>query len=37
MISKCILFQFFRGQAEIEQGCEGGGMAKAGEKEEEKG
>ena len=28
---KCILFQFFRDQAESEQGCEGGGVAKAGE------
>ena len=37
MISKHILFQFFRGQAESEQGCEGGGVAKTGEKEEEKG
>ena len=27
MISKHILFQFFRGQAEREQGCEGGGVA----------
>ena len=37
MISKCILFQFFRDQAESEQGREGGGVAEAGEKEEEKG
>ena len=37
MISKHILFQFFRGQAESEQGHEGGGVAEAGEKEEEKG
>ena len=37
MMSKRILFQFFRGQAESEQGCEGGGVAEAGEKEEEKG
>ena len=34
MTSKLILFQFFRDQAESEKGCEGGGMAKAGEKEE---
>ena len=26
MILKCILFQFFRGQAESEQGHEGGGV-----------
>ena len=31
MISKRILFQFFRDQAESEQGHEGGGVAKAGE------
>ena len=38
MTSKCILFQFFRDQADSEKGCEGGGMAEAGEqKEEEKG
>ena len=37
MSSKCILFQFFRDQAESEQGCEGGGVAEAGQKEEEKG
>ena len=37
MILKCILFQFFRGQAKNEQGHEGGGVAEAGEKEEEKG
>ena len=34
MISKSILFQFFRDQAKSEQGCEGGGVAEAGEKEE---
>ena len=34
-----ILFQFFRDQAksESEQGHEGGGVAEAGQKEEEKG
>ena len=38
MTSKCILFQFFRDQAESEKGHEGGGMANAGgQKEEEKG
>ena len=37
MILKCILFQFFRDQSESEQGHERGGVAKAGEKEEEKG
>ena len=37
MSSKRILFQFFRDQAEIEQGREGGGVAEAGQKEEEKG
>ena len=37
MSSKRILFQFFRDQAESEQGHEGGGVAKAGQKEEEKG
>ena len=37
MTLKCILFQFFRDQAESEKGCEGGGVAKAGQKEEEKG
>ena len=36
MISKCILFQFFRGHAESEQGHEGGGVAEAEEKGEEK-
>ena len=34
---KRILFQFFRDQAESEKGHEGGGMATAGQKEEEKG
>ena len=37
MSLKRILFQFFRDQAESEKGCEGGGMAKAEQKEEEKG
>ena len=37
MTSKHILFQFLRDQAESEQGYEGGGVAEAGEKEEEKG
>ena len=38
MTSKCILFQFFRDQADSEKGCEGVGMAEAGgQKEEEKG
>ena len=39
MILKHILFQFFRDQAESEseQGCEGGGVAETGQKEEEKG
>ena len=36
MSSKRILFQFFRDQAESEQGREGGGVAEAGQKEEEK-
>ena len=38
MSLKCILFQFFRDQAESEseQGHEGGGVAKAEQKEEEK-
>ena len=31
------LFQFFRDQAESEKGHEGGGVAEAGQKEEEKG
>ena len=30
-------FPIFRDQAESEKGCEGGGMAEAGQKEEEKG
>ena len=34
MISNRFGFQFFRSQAESEQGHEGGGVAKAGEKEE---
>ena len=33
MISDRIGFQLFRSQAESEQGYEGGGVAKAGEKE----
>ena len=33
MILNHIGFQFFRSQAESEQGCKGGGVAKAGEKE----
>ena len=37
MTSKCILFQFFRDQADSDKGHEGGGVAKAGQKEEEKG
>ena len=39
MSLKCILFLFFRDQAEseCEQGCDGGGVAEAGQKEEEKG
>ena len=37
MTLKPILFQFIRDQAESEKGHEGGGMAKAGQKEEEKG
>ena len=39
MSSKCILFKFFRDQVESdsEKGHEGGGIAKAGDKEEEKG
>ena len=37
MSLKRIIFQFFRDQAESEQGREGGGVAKAGQKEEEKG
>ena len=34
MTSKRILFKIFRDQAESEQGREGGGVAKAGQKEE---
>ena len=37
MTLKHILFQFFRDQAESEKGHEGGGMAEAGQKGEEKG
>ena len=37
MTSKHILFQFFGDQAESEKGHEGAGMAKVGQKEEEKG
>ena len=37
MSLKHILFQFFRDQAESEQGHEGGGVVDAGQKEEEKG
>ena len=37
MTSKRILFQFFRDQDDSEKGREGGGMVKAGQKEEEKG
>ena len=37
MTLKRILFQFFRDQAESEKGHEGGGVAEAEEKEEEKG
>ena len=37
MSSKRILFQFYRDQAETEQSHEGGGVAEAGQKEEEKG
>ena len=37
MSSKRILFQFFRDQAESDKGCEGGGVAEARQKEEEKG
>ena len=37
MTLKHILFQFFRDQTDSEKGHEGGGMAKAGQKEEEKG
>ena len=37
MTSKCILFQFFRDQADSQKGSEGGGVAEVGQKEEEKG
>ena len=37
MISKGILFQFFRDQAESEQGCEGGGVSEDAGGKEEKG
>ena len=37
MTSRRFLFQFFIDQAESEKGHEGGGMAEAGQKEEEKG
>ena len=37
MTSKHILFQFFGDQADSEKGREGGGMAEAEQKEEEKG
>ena len=37
MTLKHILFQIFRDQAESEKGHEGGGMAEAGQKGEEKG
>ena len=37
MTPKHILFQFFRDQAESEKGHEGGGVAEAGQQEEEKG
>ena len=38
MTSKCILFQFFRDQADSDKGHEGGDVAEAdGQKEEEKG
>ena len=37
MTLRRILFQFFRDQAESEKEHEGGGVAKAGQKEEEKG
>ena len=37
MSSKRVLFQFFRDQTESEQGHEGGGVAEAAQKEEEKG
>ena len=37
MSLKHVLFQFLRDQAESEQGREGGSVAEAGQKEEEKG
>ena len=37
MTLKRILFQFFRDQAYSDKGREGGGVAEAGQKEEEKG
>ena len=37
MTSKCILFQFFRDQAESEKGYEGGGMAEDAGRKEQKG
>ena len=37
MTLECILFQFFRDQADSEKGHEGGGVAEAEQKEEEKG
>ena len=37
MTSKRILFQFFRDQADSDKGHEGGGVAEAGQKKEEKG
>ena len=37
MISKCILFQFFRDQAESEQMHEGGGVAEDAGRKKEKG
>ena len=37
MTLKHIIFQFFRDWAESEKGHEGGGVAEAGQKEEQKG
>ena len=37
MTSKCILFQFFRDQAESEKGHKGGGVAEDAGGKEEKG
>ena len=37
MILNHILFQLFRSQAESDQGCEGGGVAKDAGRKEEKG